>query len=130
MAETNPFDGPGWDEWNVTTDFAAENSGWLIYGSGELSRKWRRSVAKLPTPQIARQIVELIEAAERGEPVPTLADVSELVDSLERLANSGYNDFGGSYVLLQVDESDVVNARVLLAKYAMPIPNPPTEVQL
>jgi hypothetical protein len=40
----------------------------------------------------------------------------EVVEALRNLATCGYDDFGGSYVNLQVDEADVKAARAILAR--------------
>jgi hypothetical protein len=111
----NPFTGPEWEGWEVIGDYAFDGV-WEIYDDGVIAHvnNW---VAKFPNPDIARQIVKLIEAARDGKPIPTLKDVAELVEVLYDLAYGGVDDFGGAYVNLQVDREDIAAARLLLEKY-------------
>ena len=44
-------------------------------------------------------------------------EIGELVEALENLALCGYEDWGGKWVNLQVSESEVLDARALLARY-------------
>jgi len=60
----------------------------------------------------ARRVAVFIEAAKQGN----APDVEELLESLASLALSGVDDFGGSYVNLQVDKADIEKAREILVK--------------
>jgi len=111
----NPFTGPEWEGWIDLNGFVFKK-GWEIYVDGGMYRD-NNFVGTFPTPEVARQIVEIIEAAEAGQPIPTLKDVAELVEVLYDLAYGGVDDFGGSYVNLQVDREDIAAARSLLQKY-------------
>lgn len=81
----NPFTGEGWEGWLDRDDEHTQKCGWTIWDDGELWR-WNKKrctdgkVGAFQTPEAARAIVELIEAAEAGKPIPTLKDVAELVE--------------------------------------------------
>jgi hypothetical protein len=110
----NPFTGPEWEGWEVKSDYVNKGD-WEIYSECSLFRDWGL-IGKFPTPEAARQVVNLIEAAEAGKPIPTLKDVAELVEALANLTYGGVDDFGGSYVNLQVDREDIAAARSILEK--------------
>jgi len=111
----NPFIGPEWEGWVDLNGFVFKK-GWEIYVDGGMYRD-NNFIGKFPTPEAARQVVAIIESAEAGKPIPTLKDVAELVEALYGLAYGGVDDFGGSYVNLQVSHMDIAAARSLLEKY-------------
>jgi hypothetical protein len=85
----NPFTGPEWEVWEVNVNNTlAKRDVWTIIYAGFLYRHGK-IVCYLPTPEAARQVVELIEAAEAGKPIPTLKDVAELVEALDGLGYKG-----------------------------------------
>jgi hypothetical protein len=89
--KNNPFTGSEWEGWEFEYNSESESlieswcatkgdgpGGWLITDTGEL---WQQvQIGQFPTIAAARQVVEMIEAAEAGQAIPSRKDVAELVE--------------------------------------------------
>lgn len=97
----NPFTGKGWEGWEITNVYSSKGK-WEIGTDGVLYRDGQ-FIGTFPTPESARAVAELIEAAEAGKPTPTLKDVAELVEigaSLCAQLEENWENPSGALVLL------------------------------
>jgi len=97
----NPFTGKGWEGWEITNVYSSKGK-WEIYTDGVLFRECQL-IGGFPTPEIARQISELIEAAVAGQAIPSRKDVAELVEigaSLCAQLEENWENPSGALVLL------------------------------
>jgi hypothetical protein len=122
-ARPKPFDSELWEGWTKREKHNAVARGeygtpkyqWIsVIGQLHVEDEDQSVCLWFPSPEHARQVAECILAAQRGEQA---GPVAELVEALRALANCGYDDFGGTYVNLQVVIDDILDARALLKKY-------------
>jgi len=104
------FTGPEWEGWIDLNGFVFKK-GWEIYVDGGMYRD-NNFIGDFPTPEAARQVVELIKAAEAGKPIPTLKEVAELVAKLDTAVN-------GDGILESEVEEMIVTLATMKEKYGL-----------
>lgn len=102
----NPFTGEGWEGWQdyigLEPGSALRRGNWAIQRNGWLTCR-DQLIGTFPTPESARAVAEIIEAAVAGQAIPSRKDVAELVEigaSLCAQLEENWENPSGALVLL------------------------------
>lgn len=109
----NPFTGEGWEGWQdyigLEPGSALRRGNWAIQRNGWLTCR-DQLIGTFPTPESARAVAEIIEAAVAGQAIPSRKDVAELVEAFKECIERVDSDN-------PPDIRDLVRYDALLKKY-------------